>query len=87
MPCSPLAAAKRAFVTVLLSVAAAYRIAVQVNRELEDKVLLAAYRRVALKAHPDKGGRKKDFQRLQGAREKWETAKQNAEPPGAAADN
>ena len=37
---SSLARAKRAFVSVLLSVAAAYGVSLQVNRESEDEVLL-----------------------------------------------
>ena len=46
--------AQRAFVKVLLAIAAAYIVIMQVNRDSEDKKLLKAFRRVALKVHPDK---------------------------------
>ena len=42
MPCSALGRAKRAFVTVLLSVAVVYNVALQVNRDSEDNQLLQA---------------------------------------------
>ena len=42
---------------VLLELARLYGVAVAVNRDAADDVLLKAFRRVALKAHPDKGGR------------------------------
>ena len=55
--CSPLTLAKRAFVKVLLALAAAYRVTVRVTRDSADSAILTAYKKVALKAHPDKGGR------------------------------
>ena len=55
MPCSPLTLAKRAFVKVLLALASSYSVAVQVNRATADHAVLTAYKRVALKVHPDKG--------------------------------
>jgi len=36
---------------------------------------MRAFRRVALKAHPDKGGKKGDMQKLTAAKENWETAR------------
>ena len=86
--CSPLQLAKRALVKVLLTLATKYGVALQVTRDSEDKVLLSAYKRVALKAHPDKGGTNRDFQKLQAAKEKWEqremagTCHQQKEPSG-----
>ena len=71
MPVSALNRAKRAFVTVLLSVAKTYSVVVTVTRDSEDKDLLGAYRKMVLKAHPDKGGDKEKFQRLQAAKEAW----------------
>ena len=64
MPVSGLSRAKRAFVSVLLYVAASYGVVVKVNRDTADEVLLAAYRRVVLKAHADKGGAQDKFQKL-----------------------
>lgn len=71
--------AKRAFVKVLLALAAAYDIAVTVNRDSSDDLLLKAYRRVVLWVHTDKGGTKEETQQLQRAREEWETARKDAQ--------
>ncbi len=71
--------AKRAFVTLLLSLARAYRVVVEVNRDSEDAVVHTAYRKVLLKVHPDKGGTDADAQRLQRAREEWKAPARNAE--------
>ena len=49
--CSPVQQAKRALVKVLLALAAAYRVSVNVNRDSEDKALHAAYKKFALKVH------------------------------------
>ena len=64
--------AQRALVSVLVSLAQAYGIALQVSRESMAAEVLKAYRQVAKRAHPDKGGRKRDFQRLQAAKEAWD---------------
>ena len=74
VPASRLSQAKRAFVRVLLSVAVAFRVAVSVKRDSPDGDLLVGYRKVILKAHPDKGGSKGQFQRLQHAKEAWGSA-------------
>ena len=55
-------------VTLLLALAAAYNIAIAINRESEDEAIKKASRRVILKAHPDKGGTASDFRRLNDAR-------------------
>ena len=73
--CSAVALAKRALVKVLLSFASAYNVPVRVNRESADSAVLTAYKKVALKVHPDKGGTKEEFQKLQEAKEKWEAAR------------
>ena len=72
MPSSLLTQATRAFVKVLLTLAKAYELALTVTRDSPEKDLLKAYKRVALKAHRDKGGTNKDFKSLQEAKEKWE---------------
>ena len=82
MPCLLLTLAKRACVKVLLALASSYSVAVQVNRDTPDHAVLTAYKRVALKVHPDKGGTNEDFQKLQAAKEKWERAKTDSAPPG-----
>ena len=72
MPCSPNDLAKRALVRQLLSLAKVYSVTLQVNRDSPDTDVLEAYRRLLLKVHPDKGGRKVDFQCLQKAKEEWQ---------------
>ena len=59
--------AKRALVTVILSLGRAYQIIVNINRQSADEQILKAYRRALLKAHPDKGGKKIDMQLRLGA--------------------
>ena len=56
--CSNYLLAKRAFISVLLSLARAYHLIVDVNRDSSDPQIQKAYRRVLLKVRPDKGGRK-----------------------------
>lgn len=82
MVLSVLQRAKRAFVFVLLATASAVGLALNVTRESEDKALTAAYRKVVLKAHPDKGGCKRSFQKLQGAKEAWDAARKQEVPSG-----
>ena len=82
MPCSVLTRAKRAFVSVLLSLASACGISLEITRDSQDKLLLDAYRRVARKVHPDKGGDKDTFQKLQAAKEAWDAARAKAAPAG-----
>ena len=72
MPCSPNDLAKRALVRQLLSLAKVYSVTLQVNRDSPDTDVLEAYRRLLLKVHPDKGGRKVDFKCLQKAKEEWQ---------------
>ena len=66
--------AKRAFVKVLVAFAAQYQVTLTVNRDSADKDVLAAYRRLVKKVHPDKGGKKDDQQKLQAARDDWDAA-------------
>ena len=75
MRVSKVGVATRAFVAVLLSLARAYQLSVQVNRDSSPDELLQAYKRVLLKAHPDKGGSNEHMQRLQAAKETWQQTK------------
>ena len=78
--------AKRALVKVLLALAAVYGLVVSVSRDSADDAVKAAYRRVVKRAHPDKGGALADAQRLQAAKEAWDTAlgaKRARVPPSA----
>ncbi|CAE8705721.1 unnamed protein product, partial [Polarella glacialis] len=82
MAVSPLQRAKRAFVIVLQSIAAAYSVQLDVTRESADNLVTSAFRRVAQKVHPDKGGKLVDSQRLLAARQVWEDALRAASANG-----
>ena len=70
MPLSRMCVATRAFVTVLLALARRYEVVLlPVNRDSPADVLVKSYKKLLLKVHPDKGGRKQDVQKLQAARE------------------
>ena len=60
MALSSLAAATRALVSVLLVLSRSYLLVLTVNRDSSPEQLLQAYRKVLLKVHPDKGGKKDD---------------------------
>ncbi len=66
---SRIGAATRAFVAVLLLLARRCELVLEVNRDSSAERLVKAYKKVLLKAHPDKGGKKEDTQNLQAARE------------------
>ena len=72
MPSSLLTQVTLAFGKVLLTLAQVYELALTGKRDSWEKDLFKASKRVALKAHPDKGGTDKDFKTFQAAREKWE---------------
>ena len=75
--------AKRALVTLLLAMAVTYHVTLSnINRDSPDLTVLAAYRQVIKKAHPDRGGQVADARMLTAAREKWDLANQrNGRPP------
>ena len=66
--------AKRALVKLLLRLAVAYHLVVSINRDADDDKVKAVFRKVVLKAHPDKGGRLADAQELQSAKTAWDQA-------------
>lgn len=84
---SKVAAATRAFVAVLLLSARHYEVVLEVNRDSCPELLVTAYKKVVLRAHPDKGGKKEYTKSLQAAREQWEKAHAKAlqARPGAQA--
>ena len=74
---SPAQRCKRALVCIILELARIYGLAVALGRDDADDAVNKAFRRVLLKAHPDKGGDANHMQRLNAAREQWLQAKQN----------
>ena len=74
MVASALQLAARALVRTLLALATQYAVVLDLNRYSSEVVLLAAYRRLLTKTHPDKGGRKEDVVKLQAAKEDWDKA-------------
>ena len=76
MAVSAARAAKHALVLLLRALAAAYGVTLSsgLSRDSLDNDVESAFRRISLKAHPDKGGSKVDQERLNAAREKWHGA-------------
>ena len=72
--------AKRALVSLLRSMAARYGVELACNRDSPDRDVLAAFRKVALKAHPDRGGSDVDQQRLSDVRASWDALRKKAKP-------
>ena len=77
MPASSLQHAKRSFVTVLLTIAAFYSVRLPITRDASDEDCTKAFKRVSLKAHPDKGGLLAHSQALNAANETWDKARRN----------
>ena len=82
MPMSVHQRSKRAFVQVILSLAAAYGLVTQVNRDSDDEAIKAAYRRVVRRVHPDKGGSVADAQRLQAVKDEWDATRKTSKQRG-----
>ena len=78
MSFSRVGVAARAFVAVRLLLARRYELVLEVNRGSSPERLLKAYRKVLLKAHPDKGGSKVDTPKLQAAKESWQKARRGS---------
>ena len=84
MVVSHVQAARRALVTLLLALGEAYNIAVVVSRESPDAEVQKAYRRVAARVHPDKGGSADDSKKLNGMRDTWQRLRSRGAPDVAA---
>ena len=78
MASSSVLLAKRALVSLLLRLAVAYGVTVAVSRGSPDAEVTTAYRKVVLKAHPDKGGSTTDSKSVNDARAVWEAARRDA---------
>ena len=75
MVASAVQLAKRALVSLVKAMAVQYHVIVMLNRDSPDAEVTRAFKKVALKAHPDKGGSTEDFRKLSEARESWEDCK------------
>ena len=76
MAVSRVLAAKRKLVSLLLTIAGIYSVLLRdFNRESPDKDVERAYKRVLLKAHPDKGGSNEHTQKLTDAKAEWDAAR------------
>ena len=82
MPAGGPQQAKRAFVKVLLTLAALYSVQVPVTRDSADDEILRAFRKVALKVHPDKGGLLEHAQTLNDAKDTWDKARADKRKAG-----
>ena len=72
---SPVQMAKRAFVVVIRALAVVYSVKLKVTRDSPDQDVENAFRKVAVRAHPDKGGSTTDSQQLHAARDAWRAAR------------
>ena len=66
--------ARRALVTLLKSLAGFYCVVVFLTRQSTDVEVSAAFKKVARKAHPDKGGAPEHQKALNAARDAWQDA-------------
>ena len=74
---------KRALVSLLLELARTYSLILKLNRDSDDDKVKAGFRKVILRAHPDKqGGSEAATKRLNAAWEKWNQARKNPKAPG-----
>lgn len=73
--------AKRALVSVLRALAAAYGIILEISRDSADEQLRSSYRKLSRRAHPDRGGNTTDQQQLNDAYSTWDTCFNFPAPP------
>ena len=70
---SPGAALKRALITLLLALARQYELVLNINRDSPDQQVKSAFRKVILRAHPDKrGGSEAAAKKLNAAYTSWQ---------------
>ena len=78
---------RRAFVKLLLTLAATYAVTLTLTRDSADDELVQSFRKVARKAHPDKGGSEANFKKLNGARDAWDAARKAKDVGGRPSKN
>ena len=67
---------------VLVSLASLYGVMLTVTRKSTDDQVLAGYKKLIRKVHPDKAGKTEDAKRLQSTKNFWDTAKSEAKQAG-----
>ena len=73
---------KRALVTLLLTLARLYSLDINLTRDSADEFVKKAFRKVILKAHPDKGGSEEAMKKLNEAWAEWTEASKAKKKPG-----
>ena len=74
--------AKRVLVKVLKALAVKHKLCMDLNRDSTERQVHQAFKRVALKTHPDKGGDQTYFQRLSVAHGAWQDLLKNRSSAG-----
>jgi phosphopantothenoylcysteine synthetase/decarboxylase len=82
MASSRILVATRALVALLLVLARHYELVLEVNRDSSAELLVKAYTKVLLKAHPDQGASKEATQKLLSAKADWESARKASAAEG-----
>ena len=77
MAYQPALQAQRALVKVLLLIASVYRVVLDLKCDSCDADVLRGFKKVLLKAHPDKGGSEEHAKRLNTAKGEWDEAKKS----------
>ena len=75
MPVSPAQRAKRTLVQLLQTLAQQYNVVLRLTLDASDAQVLAAFKKVCRKAHPDKGGSEEHQKELNSAKDSWDEAK------------
>ena len=73
---------KRAFVKLLMTMAAMYGLNLGVSRSSPDAEVTRAYRQAMKKIHPDKGGNPQHAQQINNAKDVWDQAQADKGRPG-----
>ena len=71
----PYIVAKRAFASVLLSLARLHSLVLNISRDSPNAALSNAFKKVSRHVHPDRGGAVAESQRLNVARDIWDEAR------------
>ena len=79
---SPVESAQRELVKLLKAVAGHHGLTLELTRDSADNDVEEAFRRVALKAHPGRGGDLAEFQALSAANDVWQEMRKSKKSVG-----